>query len=148
MKSYANGAAYRDGLVYLKVIGDRVEAFGDMQSLSDAEAQHKTGRLFDYSVTPEEWEAADFTARLVNGSVILGLPQDFIAERQAELIRGERYLRLRDCDKISPMRWLAMTDEQRQAWTDYRQALLDIPQQPGFPWGGDPARAPWPVKPE
>ena len=30
----------------------------------------------------------------------------------------------------------------------YRQALRDIPQQPGFPWGGldDPA-CPWPVVP-
>ena len=52
------------------------------------------------------------------------------------------------CDKVSPMRWNAMTEAQRQAWTDYRQALLDIPQRPGFPWGGDVEKAPWPVKPE
>ena len=41
-----------------------------------------------------------------------------------------------------------MTEAQRHSWTVYRQALLDIPQQPGFPWNGDPDRVPWPVKPE
>ena len=28
----------------------------------------------------------------------------------------------------------------------YRQALRDLPQQPGFPWGGpDDPECPWPV---
>lgn len=148
MKAHVKGEAFIDGLIYLKVIGDKIKAFGDLQSLNDAEAKYKTGRLFDFSVTPEEWESANSTARMVDGSIVLGLPQDFIKEQQAELIRSERYLRLRACDKISPMRWNAMTEAQRADWTAYRQALLDIPQQPGFPWGGDPGKAPWPVQPE
>lgn len=36
-------------------------------------------------------------------------------------------------DRISPMWWASMTAAQQQEWTDYRQALLDVPQQPGFP---------------
>lgn len=31
------------------------------------------------------------------------------------------------------LRWADMTEEQRQAWADYRRALLDVPQQAGFP---------------
>lgn len=41
------------------------------------------------------------------------------------------------------LRWVALNAEQQQAWADYRQALLDIPQQSGFPH--DVA---WPTKPE
>lgn len=41
------------------------------------------------------------------------------------------------------LRWAALTPEQQQAWADYRQALLDLPQQPGFP-----ADVVWPTKPE
>ena len=33
----------------------------------------------------------------------------------------------------NPLRWGDMTAERQQAWADYRRALLDIPQQPGFP---------------
>lgn len=40
-------------------------------------------------------------------------------------------------------RWAAMTTAQQQAWADYRQALRDVPQQPGFPttinWPAAPA---------
>ena len=41
------------------------------------------------------------------------------------------------------LRWAAMTDAQRQAWSDYRQALLNVPQQAGFPHN-----VTWPSKPE
>ena len=148
MKEYVKGASFVDGMIYLKVVGDKIMAYGDMQSLNAAEYKYKTGRLFDYSVTPEEWESAGATARIADGSVVLGLPQEFIREQQEEAIRTERYLRLRACDKISPMRWNAMSETQRADWTAYRQALLDVPQRPGFPWGGDIAKAPWPAKPE
>jgi hypothetical protein len=36
-------------------------------------------------------------------------------------------------DRISPARWEVLTDEQRQQVRDYRQALLDITGQPGYP---------------
>lgn len=40
------------------------------------------------------------------------------------------------------LRWASLTAEQQQAWADYRQALLDIPQQAGFPHD-----VVWPTKP-
>ena len=45
-------------------------------------------------------------------------------------------------DRISPMWWSSMTIEQQQAWSQYRQDLLDVPNQSGFP-----ADIVWPVLP-
>lgn len=36
-------------------------------------------------------------------------------------------------DAINPMRWELLTESQKDAWRAYRQALLDVPQQEGFP---------------
>lgn len=36
-------------------------------------------------------------------------------------------------DRISPLWYDSMTDEQKQAWAKYRQDLLDVPSQPDFP---------------
>jgi hypothetical protein len=45
-------------------------------------------------------------------------------------------------DSLNPMRWEALTDAQKDAWRTYRQALLDVPQQDGFP-----TSITWPTKP-
>lgn len=45
----------------------------------------------------------------------------------------DKWLR-RHIDTMSPIRWNVLTEEQKNAWTQYRQALLDVPQQPGFPY--------------
>ena len=137
-----------DKYVYLKINGDSVEAYGDEESLRAAEEKMHTGQLYDYAVLMEDWDSHEGAARIVDGKLVLGMDPRRLAEEQGEYIRHERYLRLRQCDKISPMRWNAMTDEQKQAWTDYRIALLDIPQQKGFPWDGDPDKVPWPKQPD
>lgn len=38
-------------------------------------------------------------------------------------------------DKLAgnALRWSLLTDAKKSEWVIYRQALLDIPQQPGFP---------------
>ncbi|MBS1188900.1 MAG: hypothetical protein H6R10_692 [Rhodocyclaceae bacterium] len=54
--------------------------------------------------------------------------------RAAQEIRSERDRRFAaTVDRISAVRWAAMNDGQRAAWTSYRQSLLDITHQPGFP---------------
>ncbi len=40
------------------------------------------------------------------------------------------------------LRWNDMTDAKRTEWTNYRQALLDVPEQEGFP-----NTITWPTKP-
>lgn len=59
------------------------------------------------------------------------------------------FRRLRDrnlsrfVDSLNPIIWETMPEEKKQEWRDYRQALLDVPQQPGFP-----DNITWPTKPE
>lgn len=47
-----------------------------------------------------------------------------------------------DIDKINGIWWEQMDDTKKQEWRDYRQNLLDIPQQTGFPYNVN-----WPNKP-
>lgn len=78
---------------------------------------------------------------------------EWVAPTQEELhavaasnVRSERDLKLAtEVDPIAgnALRWSALTAEQQQAWADYRQALLDVPEQSGFPHN-----VTWPSKPE
>ena len=52
------------------------------------------------------------------------------------------YLAEMDTILSNPLRWASMTTEQQNAWTTYRQALLDVPAQSGFP-----DSVTWPEKP-
>lgn len=65
----------------------------------------------------------------------------------AENVRSERDMRITATD------YLVMPDypldtEKLEEIKVYRQALRDLPQQPGFPWNGpDDPECPWPVEP-
>lgn len=66
-------------------------------------------------------------------------------EERSNIVRLMRDEKLRDeVDPITSnaLRFNSMTAEQQQAWADYRQALLNIPQQSGFPHD-----VVWPTKP-
>lgn len=59
-------------------------------------------------------------------------------------VRGKREQLLKESvDIINAVRWVSMTEEQQGALTTYRQALLDITAQEGFP-----NDVTWPEKPE
>ena len=63
----------------------------------------------------------------------------------AEAVRAKRDVVLRnDLDPIvsNPLRWAAMTEQQRQDWAGFRDALLAIPEQDGFPHN-----VVWPAQP-
>lgn len=91
-------------------------------------------------------------AKLIDNGGTLQLPDnmaDIAAEKAAEdltaEVRAKRDGMLAEFDKITtnPLRWADLSDEQKQACTEYRWALLDVPQQDGFP-----ADVIWPVTPE
>ena len=57
-------------------------------------------------------------------------------EEKAEIVREIRNQYLEEyVDKVvsNPLRWADMTEEEQQEIKDYRQYLLDIPQQEAFP---------------
>lgn len=59
-------------------------------------------------------------------------------------VRNERDYKLRaEIDALNPIRWESLTIEQQDAWKAYREELLVVPQQDGFPW-----EIKWPSKPE
>lgn len=58
-------------------------------------------------------------------------------------LRDERNLLLKESDPNVVMdRWETYTEETRQAWRDYRQALRDLPSNTS-----DPFNVVWPSKP-
>lgn len=71
--------------------------------------------------------------------------QEQIDENKAQEVRRERDTKLAtEVDPIASnaLRWASLTAEQQQSWADYRQSLLDVPAQAGFPHD-----VVWPTKP-
>lgn len=65
-------------------------------------------------------------------------------ELEGQQVRFIRNAMLQESDvRVLSDRWAAMSPEEQAAWTAYRQALRDLPNQPGFP-----AEIDWPAQPE
>lgn len=102
------------------------------------------------AVEPTERPSADHTKLVLEGTpslsdgkwrqawTITDASQDLIDERLSETARSVRTERdallAASVDRINPMRWETFSEPEKDAWRAYRQALLDIPDQPGFPF--------------
>jgi hypothetical protein len=64
-------------------------------------------------------------------------------EQTKKQIRMLRNTWLSVVDRINPVWYASLTVEQQQELQAYRQALLDVPQQTGFP-----THTSWPAKPQ
>jgi len=64
------------------------------------------------------------------------------SESTIQYIKQQRNTLLSDIDRVNPIRYASLVQEQQQALIAYRQALLDVPQQAGFP-----TDIVWPAKP-
>lgn len=104
------------------------EGLGEMPFTADPADSMEHGRsLFDRAYAGEFGPVAEYPA-----------------EREAAKVRTIRDDRLASLDAIvsNPLRWSSFTEEQKQALANYRQALLDVPKQPGFPFNVS-----WPSQP-
>jgi hypothetical protein len=96
-------------------------------------------------VSEETWQNAINSS---HNTIIDGVTSqvDYGSEEQkAQSIRTMRdELLVREVDPIvtNPLRWAELSSAEQQAWADYRIALLDVPQQAGFP-----NTITWPTKP-
>jgi len=64
-------------------------------------------------------------------------------DKNMKLLREERDQRLLASDiDVLPDKWAAMNDDTKTAWSNYRQALRDLPANTP-----DPANPTWPTKP-
>ena len=117
-------------------------AFGTI----DCEIEHPVYGWIPFTASPEDVEpigAEVFNAAKASAAAYVEPPVDLDA--LAREVRAERDMKLSsEVDPIAgnALRWAALTPEQQQAWADYRQALLDIPEQAGFPhdvvWPSEP----------
>lgn len=110
-----------------------------------------------YGWIPYGLDPADTDMTVDNGELLAAMKANkdvaaYIPPTQAELdaiaaqdVRAKRDRILAtvvDPLVSNPLRWADMTPEAQQAWADYRRALLDVPQQVGFPNAVD-----WPTQP-
>ena len=119
----------------------------------NCEINHPEYGWIPYTLDPSDTDMTinndDLLADMAtNGDVAAYVPptQEELDAEAAAAIRQERDMKLTtSVDPIAgnALRWADLTIDQQQAWADYRQALLDIPQQTGFPH-----EVLWPTKPE
>jgi len=115
----------------------------------DVEINHPQHGWIPYTLDP-----ADTDTTIDNDAVMALIGTGFTAyvpPTQAELdastaasVRADRDARLTEVDAIAgnALRWADLTSAKQAEWSTYRQALLDVPQQSGFP-----ADITWPTKP-
>ena len=80
-----------------------------------------------------------------NGTQWVAPAQSWLDEQAAKKVKSERLRRLvREVDPVvtNPLRWNSLSPEKQAEWSAYRQALLDITKQGGFPH-----QVVWPTKP-
>lgn len=118
-------------------------------SLINVEWNHPEFGWIPFTASPDDVEqhGRDIYAAAIAGEYGPIAPYDGPSEEEllGQQVRAHRDQLLTEVDAIvmNPLRWNSMTPQEQQAWADYRQALLDVPQQPGFPETID-----WPTKPE
>ena len=106
----------------------------------DLEIDHPDHGWLPYTVDPSD------TDETVDNAAILALVgSDFgayVAPTQADLdaslatqVRAQRDHLLSTVDVIvsNPLRWATLSSGKKSEWTSFRQLLLDVPQQEGFP---------------
>lgn len=118
-------------------------------TILDVEINHP-----QYGWIPYGLDSADTDTTINNDEVMALIGADFAAyvpPTQAELdaalaaeVRADRDSRLAEVDAVAgnALRWAALDADTQAAWAIYRQALLDVPQQDGFP-----NTVTWPTEP-
>ena len=119
----------------------------------DCDIQHPVHGWGPYTLDPND---VDMIAR--NNNVVLlsamaanGDVESYVPPTQSDLdatlsaeLRSQRDVLLSGVDAIASnaLRWAALDAAAQDAWAVYRQGLLDVPQQAGFPINVN-----WPAKP-
>ena len=104
----------------------------------DVEINHPTYGWLPYTIDPTDTDMTIDNAALLAlvGDDFTPSTQEARDEATAANVRDERDRRLvAEVDPIvsNPLRWDAMTDQQKADMRSYRTSLLNVPQQSGFP---------------
>lgn len=121
------------------------------QGWIDCEIEHQQFGWIPYTLDPDDTDMTINNDDLLATMATAGDVAAYVPPTQAELdaalsdqLRTERDGLLAEVDAIAgnALRWATLSAEQQDAWGVYRQALLDVPQQAGFPYD-----VTWPTKP-
>ena len=112
---------------------------GSVWREEDAPAQLERGLI-----TQEAWLEI-CAAKAAEERALWLVSPDTCAERY-DLLRAARDARLAATDYLTAADY-PLADDARAKVTAYRQALRDLPVQPGAPWDGGGEATPWPEKP-
>jgi len=117
----------------------------------DCEIEHEVYGWIPYTLDPADTDMTINNDDLLAAMSAAGDVAAYVPPTQAELdaalsdqLRMERDGLLAEVDAFvgNPLRWSALDAKVQDAWAVYRQALLDVPQQDGFP-----NDVTWPIKP-
>ena len=108
----------------------------------DCEIDHPDYGWIPYTLDPNDTDMTVNNDDLLAAMNAAGNVAEYVAPTQAELdvisaasVRSSRDSKLSDTDVAvsNPLRFAAMSSEKQAEWAAYRQLLLDVPQQSGFP---------------
>lgn len=116
----------------------------------DCEIEHPEFGWIPFTCDPEDrgalFDTAELHQRMVMSGEVAPKPQvDVDAETAAEVRfqRDQLLISIVDPVVTNPLRWGALNEEQQQSLATYRQELLDVPSQLGFPHEIE-----WPTPPQ
>jgi hypothetical protein len=122
------------------------------QGLIDCEIEHPEYGWIPYALDPNDEDMTinndELLAQMVeNDDVTAYTPptQEEMYEETAMQVRNQRDNQLKfvvDPVVSNPLRWNELTEEKRQQIADYRNELLNVPQQEGFPFDVTPPEKP------
>ena len=109
----------------------------------DCEIEHPVHGWIPYTLDPADTDMTINNDDLLSAMASAGDVAAYVPPTQAELdeaaaqaVRATRDMKLAtEVDPIAgnALRWAALDAVTQAAWAAYRQALLDVPQQAGFP---------------
>lgn len=117
----------------------------------DCEIEHPDFGWIPYTLDPADTDMTINNDELLAAMKSAGDVAAYVPPTQVELdaalaaeLRLQRDGLLTDVDAIAgnALRWAELSADKQTAWGVYRQALLDVPQQAGFP-----NDVTWPIKP-
>lgn len=121
----------------------------DNEGRIDCEIEHPVYGWIPYTLDPNDTDNtvdnSELLALMYEQDDVVAITQEELDSQLAEEIRYQRDLKLAtevDPLVMNSLRWNDLTAKEQQAISDYRKALLDLPQQAGFP-----NDITWPVKP-
>lgn len=119
-------------------------------SIVDVEILHPQYGWLPYTITPNDPDSTidnEALLELIGDDVSVYTPptQSELDAIAADVARQNRASLLAEVDAIAgnALRWADLTPDQQAEWAVYRQALLNITDQEGFP-----QNITWPNKPE